>query len=72
MEHLIHLVHMLEGTPPNKHTYCSDCLVQTGEIPNVFKLYTQRFVYTVIIAAFLIGIFSWVNKHEESKIKDKD
>ncbi|GAB6078799.1 hypothetical protein [Hydrogenobaculum acidophilum] len=68
---ILHFIHMLEGTPYQGHTHCYNCMFQTGQVPNVFKMYAQRLVETVIIGGFLIVIFSKIVKHEEDRI-DKE
>ncbi len=62
---------MLEGTPYQGHTHCYDCMFQTGQVPNVFKMYAQRIVETAVIGGVLIIIFSKIVKHEESRIDDE-
>jgi hypothetical protein len=47
-------------------------MFQTGQIPNVFKMYAQRLVETVVIGGLLIVIFSKVVKHEEDRINKED
>jgi hypothetical protein len=47
-------------------------MFQTGQIPNVFKMYAQRLVETVVIGAVLIFIFSKIVKHEEDRINKED
>ncbi len=66
-----HVVRMLEGTPYEGHTHCYNCMFQTGQIPDVFKMYAQRIVETAVIGGILIFIFSKIVKHEEERM-DKE
>ena len=69
---ILHWIHMLEGTPYEHHTHCYNCMFQTGQVPNVFKMYAQRIVETAIIGGILIFIFSKIVKHDKDRMKKED